>query len=725
MKLLPLFVLIGAGLGLLIGFYDPDLAGQIEPVGTVYVRLMEVIVLPYLMSSLVLGLGSLSRETALRLFRKSWLTYLSLWGVCFGLLLTVALTVPRIVRPVVINYSDDLQTDQTNQLTLVDLLVPNNLFEALTNNYIPSIVLIGIIFGVAVQGINQRTEFLATLTVIRTACIRIWQWIVYLAPIGILALVAGSVNGMSSDGFAAMSIYVVMVCLSALLLTFWVLPMLLTSFLPVRYWELLSALRPALLIGIITSLSVAALPLVQQAARKLATKKLGEEDDDQRKEIIQTSLSVSYPLAQVGNFFILVFLLYASFYFFAPIGNAQLLELPFVTLLSSIGSPTSSIGAVTFMAEWLNMPAATTSLYIETMTVTRYAQVLASVSAFAFVTFLVTFNFYGKIVFHPGRFMLTIAVTVVALSVIWTAGRLGGSHIQLHSETNYMTMSLPEFVQQRSGSNSAINVQSDTSKPDTIDAGSRGTALQRIQAGGELRVGFNPHVMPFVYENDLKRYVGFDVEMMYRFAEALNVNLTFSPFTWQQLEKDLGENHFDIAIGGLYVTDERLQSLTVSDPYYDSPIALIVRESRTAEFVSRQTIDRMQDLTIAVFDDPIMIALAKRLFPKAKIETLSDYDTLEMQESVDAAIWTLEQARAWAISRDGYTAVVPEGLSSGFLFAYLMSPESLALKEYFNFWLREQHQNGVLQDLKRRWISPADQDMTLPSQANFSNTATR
>ena len=65
-KLLPLLVLIGGALGISIGSFSPALTAFLQPFGDAYIRLMEVVVLPYLISSLLLGLGRLSPATALR-----------------------------------------------------------------------------------------------------------------------------------------------------------------------------------------------------------------------------------------------------------------------------------------------------------------------------------------------------------------------------------------------------------------------------------------------------------------------------------------------------------------------------------------------------------------------------------------------------------------------------------------------------------------------------------
>ncbi|WP_136656632.1 cation:dicarboxylase symporter family transporter [Nitratireductor sp. XY-223] len=714
-KRLPLYVLIGGAAGILIGLFSPLLAAIVAPVGDIYIRLMEVVVLPYLISSLILGLGQLAPATARKLFQKSWAIYLALWAMTFTVLLFAALTVPLVRQAAVVDFSSGLTAPVNQGSTLIDLLVPDNFFQALSNNYIPSIVLMGLIFGIAVQQSKKPTELLDMLSVVRQACIRIWEWVVLLAPTGVCALFASSISSMDPEGYAAMSIYILVVVLCALLLSLWILPMMLTAFLPMKYWELMSELKDAFLIAMVTSLSVASLPMIQRATQNMAEKYCDSQEETEQKEIIQTTLSVSYPLAQIGNFFILAFLLYASFYFFIPLTSWHLMELPIVTLLSGIGSPTSSIGAVAFMANWLNMPSETANLYVETMAVTRYVQVLASVAGFAFVTILVTFAFYGRLRFNIRRFVLTIAVAAVCLTAILSLGRLSGTHIQLHSETNYLEMGLPKEVQ-------ALSDENLVSRLATADTG-HGQApsqaastdknvdvLERIQSNGVLRVGINPNVMPFAYENKRERLVGYDVEMMYRFAQSMSVQVVFVPYDWQSMTNNLSENKFDIAIGGLYITNSRLDSVTVSDPYYENPLALIVRTDQINDFASRDKINAIENLTIAVFDDPVLIPTAKRAFPSANIKVLPNYDKLAEETDVDAAIWTLEQARAWAISHDGYSTAVPRHIATRFLFAYLMPPDAPGLADYLNYWMRLQKDNGVLADMTKRWIDPAATD---------------
>src|SRR5262249_243012 len=87
------------------------------------------------------------------------------------------------------------------------------------------------------------------------------------------------------------------------LVVFVLLPAVLAALAPLGYREILKELRPAFVLALVTTLSVVALPFVQKAAERVAVLAGGPEGEE-RADIIQASLSVSYVLAQLGNYFL-------------------------------------------------------------------------------------------------------------------------------------------------------------------------------------------------------------------------------------------------------------------------------------------------------------------------------------------------------------------------------------------------------------------------------------
>jgi proton glutamate symport protein len=78
---------MGAGrglLGVLVGLFFGERAAVPQPVGVAYSMMLESVIYPYILSSLIGGLGGLVRARAVRLLRASWAVYLFLWLVALG-----------------------------------------------------------------------------------------------------------------------------------------------------------------------------------------------------------------------------------------------------------------------------------------------------------------------------------------------------------------------------------------------------------------------------------------------------------------------------------------------------------------------------------------------------------------------------------------------------------------------------------------------------------------
>jgi len=694
---LPLWVLIGASLGIVTGIFFGDDVVVLRPVGTTYVKLMQVVVFPYIICSLLHGLGRLSPDTAWRLFRCSWIIYLAVWGITFLVIFLMSLAIPPVPPPSFI----DART-ASDGLDLLELLIPANPFLDLVRNHLPAIVIFSIIYGIAIQRVKDKEAFLSFLDLIRTASVTIWGWVVLLAPFGVFALFADTAGTLEPAALENLSIYLAAALLGTIILAFWILPSVMAALCPMTTREIISDLRSALVISVVTSLSVAALPFIQQAAEKLADQ--ANITDPNRGEIINTSMAVSYPLAQLGNFFIWLFILFAAFYYRIPIPIGDRFALPLVSLLSGFGSPTSSIDAVAFLAAWLDLPSDATNLYVGMMTITRYGQVVVSVMGFAFVTFLVMMNYYGKLTIRIRR--LALSLTVGAVIVAGTTAAVSTIRSDVVNETGgpYLTYRLD--AETTRGMTVAVENPAGPAAKEAEPAAppTAGTTLDRIQAAGEIRIGFNPDIIPFSYRNNRGELVGFDVAHAYQLARDLNVRLRLIPFTWDGLAKDLAEHRFDMAASGIFVTDERLKHLAFSEPYLKSPVALIVHAADARRFLSRAEIEARGDLTFAVFRDPVMTGLIDRIFPEAKVVVLPNYDVLPDHPEVDAAIWTLAQAKAWTAQRHDYTAVVPKDFGGELLIAYLMPKEATQFRSFVNYWLRIQHVNGFNQRMVERWI---------------------
>jgi ABC-type amino acid transport substrate-binding protein len=349
------------------------------------------------------------------------------------------------------------------------------------------------------------------------------------------------------------------------------------------------------------------------------------------------------------------------------------------------------VDGVIFLGNWLRLPSDLLNLFLETWTVTRYGQVLLSVMGFAFATILIPLVYFGRVRLRPSRGLSAAAVTVVLFGVVIAGGTVLRPQL-LRPTANI----LPELTLDPALS-SKLEVRLDRAPAaaETATTAGNDPTLGAIQSGGVLRVGYNPHVIPFSYWNAKEELVGYDIAFAYRLALDLDVKLELIPFEWQRLSRDLIERRFHVAMAGIYETDDRLQTLTVSRSYYQSPVALIVRSERAHEFLDRAQIMAMPDLRLAVFDDPVLVPMVRFLFPKAAVRVVPNYDVLPaIADQVDGAIWTLEQAGSWAATHPGFTAVAPANMGGPILLAYLMPPGADVLRRYLDQWLELKEADG-------------------------------
>jgi len=685
-------VLIGVASGIFTGLFLGDYAAVLRPVGDLYAMLLEVAVYPYLICSLLHGLGRLTPVDSWRLFRAGWIYYAGLMALVFAVLIILGHGIPAVLPA---GYRAGKPAEGPG---ILELLIPSDPFSALSNNYVPAVILFSVFFGIALQHVKEKEPLLAVLETVRLTSLSFWNGVVPFAPLAVFALFSAEAGVLRVHQVESLLVFLLLFFAGTVGLALWILPAILAALLPIKSREVLGELRAAFTISVVTTLSVAALPFITQATERLADR-CGIADRD-RNDVIRTNLSVAYPFGQLGNFFVYLFLVFASGHFGVDPGAEKSVLLPIVSLFSCVGSPTSTVDAVQFLSAWLGLPATTTTFYVALMALTRYGQVLLSVAGFGFLSFTVVLAYYGKMRVRWGRLAAALLMAVLfAAGAGWLGLQLsrklqeGRRNPYLSFSIDPALVSLVKVLEQAPPAAGGVTRAEDT--------------MVRIQRTGELRVGYNDSIIPFCYRNAEGQLCGYDVAFAYRLASDLNVNLRFIPFEWPTMARDLDEERFDIAMAGIYVTSDRLEQYGVSQPYFQSPLALFMPRASAPKFHSRAAINALPHLRIGVFNDPVLLPRVKRTFPNAEIVLLPDYRTLPDFSKIDAAIWTFVQAEALAAAHPDLIAVAPTDAGNPYLLAYLVPQKSDEFVKFINYWLTLKQADGFEQAQRSYWIDQA------------------
>lgn len=89
----------------------------------------------------------------------------------------------------------------------------------------------------------------------------------------------------------------------------------------------------------------------------------------------------------------------------------------------------------------------------------------------------------------------------------------------------------------------------------------------------------------------IESYRGFDIELAWHIASALDCKPEIVDTTWDTLVQDAKADAFDMAIGGISRTPQREAELTLSDDYLETGKTILCRKADAARFTSLADID--------------------------------------------------------------------------------------------------------------------------------------
>lgn len=270
-----------AGIGSFL-FYDAYVF-----VGTLFLNALKMLIVPLILSSIICGIANMGELGGLgRLGGKTISYYMStsVVAILIGLLLV------NIVEPGIIDGDpvrdrvglneniDDIAAKVEGRgagdITGVFLrMVPTNIVAAAANGQMLGLIFFGLLFGYFVTQIEveqRKTALLTFWNAVLDVMMKMTDWVMKFAPIGVFGLVAKVVASTGLDAFLPLA-YFFFTVLGALLIHFAVvMPMLLKVLgrvQPLRHYK---AMLPALLTSFSTSSSSATLPITMECVEKNA-----------------------------------------------------------------------------------------------------------------------------------------------------------------------------------------------------------------------------------------------------------------------------------------------------------------------------------------------------------------------------------------------------------------------------------------------------------------------
>ena len=685
-------VLLGLVLGIGAGVFFGDMLAFLQVVGQAFIALLQMTVLPYIVLSLITGIGRLTYKAINTLALRVGALLLFSWALAVMAILVMPLAFPALQSASFFSTSLIARPEDINFLRL---FIPANPFYALANNLVPAVVLFSIAVGIALISFENKQNLLEPLTLLNRAMMRVTQFMSTLTPLGVFVVTASAAGTMSVEEFERLQVFLVLYVAMAVLLAFWVLPALITSLTPLTYQEVLGHTRDVLITSFATSSALVVLPLIIERSKELLRRgKLSTPETESTVEVIVPAFT-SFP--KIGTLLPMSFVLFAGWFTGAPVSVTQYPTFILVGLASFFGHANV---AIPLLLDLFRIPADTFQLYLAlNFIVGRFASLLTVMNNLV-LTVVGVCAIGGLLTVRWGRLLRHAGLTLVL-----TVGLLGGARLFFGyslSNTYDKDTVIARMHLLRSPGPATVYTSPPPVPPDAPPQ----SRLERLRRQRALRVGYLAPNLPFAFFNGAGDLVGLDIEMAHTLARELGVALTFVPITRASMAEQLQNGSCDIVMSGLPVTTDSAVDMAFSTPYLEQTIAFIVKDHRRRDFSSREAIQRLKAPRIGILNIPYYINALHHYLPNATLVILNTVTEFfeQRSEELDAFLFAAEAGSAWTLLYPAYTVVVPQPDVLAIPLAYPMARGDPELVNFINTWIALKQRDRTIAALYDHWI---------------------
>ena len=232
------------------------------------------------------------------------------------------------------------------------------------------------------------------------------------------------------------------------------------------------------------------------------------------------------------------------------------------------------------------------------------------------------------------------------------------------------------------------------------------TSLELIQDKGELVLGLDDSFPPMGY-NDNGEIVGFDIDVAREVCAILGVELKLQPIDWNSKEMELNTGNIDCIWNGMSVSPDREEAMSLSIPYLDNHMALVVLPdsgiSTVEDMAGKKLAVQTGSTAEEALDAPEGADLKAAV---AEVNGFADNLTalMDLETGASDAVLIDDVVANYLIATSGKNMVVLNDFLYAENYAIGFRKEDVALTEAVNDALRQLKENGKLAEIATKWF---------------------
>jgi proton glutamate symport protein len=369
----PWTILSSIILGVLAGVYLPQESMGFESIGGIYISLLKVVVLPFLLATILVGVISLlQKEGSATMIKRIIIGFIGSMVIAGAIGVgSVAITGSEMTQEkkvqlgALVNNKDqgsDLNitlkepmpiTPTVSPMEVAEKFIPENIFKSLDMGESLKVVIFCLIFGIALGNIKTAGQqiLVDVLKSIQQASISIFKFLNYFLPFALLAMISSQVGKVGVGIFGTLLEFICQQALGGI-----VVIVLATIVIWMRaktsIMDVISATKETLIVAISSRSSLACIPYAQEALNKLKFDRAG----------VELTVPLSFTVNRIGSivYYAIATAFIANIYGM-PLGISGLLVILFGSVLAGLASAGTTgiltVATVAIVCDLLKLPS--------------------------------------------------------------------------------------------------------------------------------------------------------------------------------------------------------------------------------------------------------------------------------------------------------------------------------------------------------------------------------
>ena len=280
-------IMIGLALGIICGLIFYQNKGAItvmQSLGTIFTRLIQMIVMPIVVSCLTVGIANIGDIKKLGRIGGKTLIY-------FEVLTTIALILGIVMANIthpgsfidihklhatdISQYMSTAKSAEHNSgfWPLILSIIPTNIFKSMSDGDMMPVILFSVLFGLGIAAVGEKAKILINvLNAVSEVMFKVTNWVMKFAPIGVFGLIGMTIAEMGISALLPLGLFILIAYVTMLIFIIVVLGITAHIF-HLRYWKTMRAILDEIVLAFTTASSEVTLPRLMKKTHEMGVSK--------------------------------------------------------------------------------------------------------------------------------------------------------------------------------------------------------------------------------------------------------------------------------------------------------------------------------------------------------------------------------------------------------------------------------------------------------------------